>query len=146
MEMPEEFTELRNKLAGIVPAMRSLVQSSFEQIKPAVEDANIAQLDRGERADGTILPNYSFVSVGVYGKRPGPMTLHDTGDFWRGITLEVYDDSIELIGRDIKTEMLMLRFGDEIIGLSEESQDSITEDYLEPVLGDEVNQYFGLTR
>jgi hypothetical protein len=142
MEMPEEFEEIKRKIAGIIPAMPVLIKSSFEQIKPSVEDANIEQLDRGERADGTMLPNYSFVSVGVYGKKPGPMNLHDTGSFWRGITLEVYDDSIELIGRDIKTQMLQLRYGDEIIGLSEKSQDSITEDYLQPVLSDEVNQYF----
>jgi hypothetical protein len=142
MEMPEEFEELRKKIAGIVPAMPVLVKSSFEQIKPAVEDANIAQLDKGERADGTMLPNYSFVSVGVYGKKPGPMNLHDTGEFWRGITLEVYDDSIELVGRDIKTQMLQLRYGDEILGLSEESQDSISEDYLAPVLETEVEEYF----
>lgn len=142
--MPEEFEEIRKKIAGIVPAMPVLIKSSFEQIKPAVEDANIGQLEKGERADGTSLPNYSMVSVTVYGKRPGPMNLHDTGDFWRGITLEVYDDSIELIGRDIKTQMLQLRFGDEILGLSEESQDSITEDYLAPVLETEVEDYFGI--
>ncbi len=141
----EELEELKNKLAGIIPAMPVLVRKSFEQLKPQIEDLNIKQLSEGKRADGSFLPNYSFVSVGVYGKRPGPMTMHDTGDFYDGLTLVIDDDGIEMKGMDMKTEMLTVHYGDEIIGISEEDIAAIPEEYLEPVLKDEVDQYLDIS-
>lgn len=121
-----------------------MVKGVFQGLRSQMEDLNIAQLDRGERADGSSLPNYSPNSVAFFGKRPGPMNLHHTGRFWQGITAIVDDDGVEFVGKDIKTAMLQLRYGDDIIGLSEESNDELVLDFAEPEMGKAYHDYFGL--
>lgn len=142
MDALDKLDRLHDLFAGLENKVPDLLKESFNNIKPVVEDANIEQLQRGERADGSMLPNYSIGSVQRFGKRPGPMTLHDQGDFYRGITLEVHDDGIELVGHDIKTEMLQVRYGDDIIGLQEESKERIENDYLKQEFEDQLKNYF----
>lgn len=142
MDGIEKVETIINKLQALkTEGIRPIIKRSFEQIAPTVEDFNLAQLARGERGDGESLPLYSIVSVTKFGKRPGPMTLHDQGDYYRGKVLEVYDDGIEIKGTDIKSEMLELRYGDEINDLQEGSKEAIAQDYLLPVAFDEVLLY-----
>lgn len=141
----EALYQLKQKIEALPREMPAMMASAFNNLKTLVEDLNIEQLDRGERADGSSLPNYSPVSVMVFGKRPGPMNLHDKGDFWRGITLVVSDEGIDLQGRDLKTEMLQLRYGDDILGLQEQNKEKIEQDYLKEELeADQLPKYFGL--
>lgn len=143
MEAIAKLEALKKSFQALPKEMPGILKNTFEGLKSVVEDLNIDQLQRGERADGTSLPNYSPVSVAKFGKRPGPMTLHDSGGFYRGITLKVENEGIELIGNDIKTEMLQLRYGDEILGLQEKSRQEIEEDYLKEEVGKELkNNYF----
>lgn len=139
----EKLQQLKHKFESLPVVLPLIFRQVFEDIASVVEDMNIEQLDRGERADGSSLPHYSPVSVRVFGKRPGPMNLHDTGAFWQGITLEVFDDGIELKGRDMKTQMLQLRYGDDIIGLQEGSKERIEGDYLKPETEPRLADYFG---
>lgn len=134
--------DLKEKFRSLPGALPGIMKEIFIQIRSVVEDLNIEQLDRGERPDGSILPNYSPVSVRFFGKRPGPMNLHDKGPFWQGITLVVTNDGVELEGRDIKTEMLQLRYG-QVIGLQEQSKEQIESDYLQPEIEEKLtNNYF----
>jgi hypothetical protein len=99
-----------------------------------IEDMNIAQLQRGERADGQILPNYSPVSVLVYGKPPGPIKLFDTGAFYRGIIARANPKGLEMDNTDSKIGKLANRYGDEIIGLQEQNIELVQEFILIPEL------------
>lgn len=128
-EALEALRALKEQLQGLPSAMPDMLAASFRNIAPLVEDLNIQQLSRGERVDGSKLPDYSPVSVLFYGKTPGPMILHDRGDYWRGIECQVSQSGIELVGTDIKTEMLDLRYGD-TIGLQQSSIDTINQEYL----------------
>jgi hypothetical protein len=139
----DKLDSLLKKIIALPGELPSIMKNVFEEIKPVVEDLNIAQLQRGERADGSSLPNYSPVSVAKFGKRPGPMTLRDQGGFYKRITLKVESDGVELVGNDIKTEMLQLRYGDNIIGLQEESMNIIEQDYLKEEVEKKLKQdYF----
>lgn len=109
--------------------MISLLMETYSDVAPKAEQLVIDQLDRGERADGSLLPNYSPASVFHYGKPAGPMKLFDQGNFWEGITLVVDESGIEMIGRDEKTKMLQIRYGDDIIDMSEESLSILNERY-----------------
>lgn len=144
MDGLEALDFLTARLTGLRTAMKPILKKSFEYIKPAVEDKVIEQLARGEKGDGSNLPNYSIVSVTKFGKSPGPMILRDQGDFWRGITLVVDDDGVEIVGNDQKSEMLQLRYGDDIIELQEESKEEIVRDDLQPVTEEELKTYFEL--
>lgn len=137
----EAIAEIKNRLQTIQSELPRLLKETFEELSATVEDFNIFQLREGQRADGTFLPDYSPRSVNVFGKPPGPIRLFDEGDFYRGITLKVTDQGIELEGLDIKSEMLKLRYGDEIIGLSEESIDQLGRDYVRPLLEEKIRLY-----
>lgn len=138
--MIPEINLLKERLRLLPNEMPSILKGIFEEIAPAVEDLIILQLDRGERGDGSSLPFYSITSVTVFGKKPGPMNLHDRGDFWRGITLVVTNEGIDFIGRDIKTEDLVLRYGEAILELQESSIEIIQEDFLVPEIDKKLNE------
>ena len=129
MDALEQLAALKQKLRESPDAMVQMLKETFTELAPVVEDLNIEQLERGQRPDGSTLPNYSPVSVRIFGKRPGPMTMRNEGDYHRGITLVVSDTGVDLQGRDIKSEMLELRYG-ELLGLQEESKQLLEEGYL----------------
>lgn len=133
MKALDDLARMKEKLQALPDDMPKLLKETFKELAPVIEDLNTEQLGRGERADGSMLPNYSPVSVSKFGKRPGPMTMFDRGDYWRGITLEVYDNGVDLVGRDIKSEMLELRYGG-LTGLQEGSKELLEEGYLIPEL------------
>lgn len=139
MEELQALIHLFEQLPAAAPGILRVV---FTGITTQIEDFNIAQLDRGERSDGSSLPNYSPVSVYVYGKKPGPMNLHNTGAFWRGIEVIVHEDYIEFVGKDVKTGMLQVRYGEDILGTGEESNDMIVVDFLEPEFATQLLHYF----
>src|SRR5688572_17420265 len=138
MDGIEKLRQLKAWFANLPDATPRMMKESFQEISSAVEDKVIEQLARGERGDGSKLPNYSPVSVRVFGKTPGPMNLHDRGPFWNGVILEVHDAGVEVVGRDSKTEMLQLRYGDDIIELQEGSKDDIEQEHLKPTLESKI--------
>lgn len=85
-----------------------------------ISELNREQLRDGVRATGTFLPDYSPVSVKVYGKPPGPIKLYETGDFYEGIVPKFSEMNFTLEGTDEKTDMLERRYG-EVVGLTKES-------------------------
>jgi hypothetical protein len=133
--------ELQRKIEELQRNMPLLLQEVFFDLREVAEDLVTKKLSHGQRADGQFLPDYSPVSVTVFGKRPGPMTLEDTGDFYRGIALQVHDDGIEILGTDIKTDMLVYHYGEEILGLSEESLADLCDNYVIPLLRERVLKF-----
>ena len=79
--------------------------------------------NEGERADGTILPDYSETSVNFYGKRPGPIQLKDTGHFYASFVVLAERNGILIVADDvfIYDEPLAQKYGAEIIGLTKEN-------------------------
>lgn len=112
--------------------MRGVLRTALFDSRQDFEEAVLMQLSQGKRSDDVFLPDYSNVSVTVYGKPPGPMRLFDQGDFYEGIEARITGDGLELVGTDVKSEMLKLRYGDEIIGLSEENKNRILYEVIYP--------------
>lgn len=54
------------------------------------------QLQFGKLPNGQTLPDYSERSVSEFGKRPGPWTLENTGEFYASMLVAVSEDAIEL--------------------------------------------------
>lgn len=93
----------------------------------------------GERSDGTILPDYSETSVNVYGKPRGHIRLKETGGFYRSFIVKVDAKGYEVIADtdvgDSIQEDLAVRYGLDILGLTDENHDiiakALTEKYIE---------------
>lgn len=114
--------------------MEGLVLIAFDENKAVIEDMNTDQLWSGKRSDGKSLPNYSPVSVAVYGKPPGAIRLYDEGDFYAGIQATAGADGVVIEGTDGKTDELETMYGTEIIGLTEENKNELQENYIKPTL------------
>lgn len=110
--------------------MQDAVRGAFQESTGDIEELLIMQLTQGLRGDDEFLPDYSQVSVNVYGKPPGPMRLYETGDFYEGIKAEAGHDEVTIIGTDEKTAELEMRYGDEIIKMSDRSKEILKEEVL----------------
>lgn len=134
-EVLDNFIAVLNAIRADIPI---LIAEVLEENKEAIEQMNREQLDRGERSDGSQLPDYSPVSVSKYGKRPGPMTLEKTGAFKSRITLKTHSNFAELIGLDPKTGMLEARYDLTIIGVNEENLERVKFEILLPGLQNKI--------
>lgn len=125
-----QLAPIINILQSIEGVTRSAMVRAFQESTPEIEEAILMQLSQGLRGDGVELPDYSRVSVSVYGKPPGPMKLYETGEFYQGVEARADSDGVEIIGTDDKTGMLELRYGSEIIKLSEENKERILHEVI----------------
>jgi hypothetical protein len=97
-----------------------------------IAEWNRQQLQEGEKADGTGLPDYSRTSVEIYGKEPGAIKLFDTGAFYESIEAVIVDDVIAIVSNPIKRDEITGRitnlkekYGNEIIGISDEHMEEL---------------------
>lgn len=126
----ERITAIRSKLERLPEFIPQAIAETLRELAPVIEDLLAAQLQRGEKGDGSSLPDYSPVSIAKYGKPPGPIRLFDTGAFYRGMTLKVGTDSFEIDDSDLKTPKLTEFYGDNILQLSPDSLQVLKDDYL----------------
>jgi hypothetical protein len=141
--MIQVLENIVDTLERIREDMPALIAEVLEENASLIEDMNIAQLREGKRSDGSDLPDYSPVSVSKYGKRPGPMTLEDTGKFHRGITVRTNLAFAEIIGTDSKTGKLEALYGIDIVGVPLDRMDDLKFNILLPGLREKVRvKYF----
>jgi len=138
----QKIIALRQRLEQIDQFMRNVaLPTSIRELAPVIEDLVIAQLEKGMDGDGNFLPDYSPVSVHRYGKKPGPMTLHDKGGFYRGIIVREENEGIEMDSTDPKTPGLEALYGRNILKLSVNSLIILKHDYLIIELGKKVKDF-----
>jgi len=134
----EKLKKLSSFLLNLPIKVKSIIISD-KQLYDLIIKANLDQLKQGQRADGSELPRYSDTSVRVYNKTAGAIKLYDTGDFYKGIRIEVKNSTettIKLVGTDDKTEMLQNEYGKEIIGISLANLTEIEQNYIKNKITD----------
>ena len=137
----DKIAKIKGKLTMLPSLMNRFIKEAFGDFDSEAEDRNIEQLQSGERSDGSALPDYSIGSVKVYGKPEGAMTLKDTGAFHKSITLTPGATSATIAATDPKTDMLKDRYGDEIIGLSEENDEEFKTGFIAPAVKVDVTKF-----
>ena len=141
--IPAALENIADMLRKIKQDLPALIGEVIEDNERAIAQMNVEQLQEGQRSDGSLLPNYSIASVQKFGKRPGPMTLEDTGAFHRGIRVRAGKTFAEIIGTDPKTGKLEALYDLTIIGLSEDNTERLKFEILVPGLIDKINaKYF----
>lgn len=68
------------------------------------------------------------------------VTLRDTGDFHYSFEVEADSDKMVIIATDEKTEDLLDRYGEEIIGLTDENLQKFRDETLLPKLMETIKQ------
>jgi hypothetical protein len=101
------------------------LQFFFEttEIESLVKELQQKQLNEGKRSNNTeITPEYTpFTKVlkRAKGQPTDRVTLKDRGDFWKSITTSPTDRFVEIYATDKKTNDLLAKYGDEVLGLNE---------------------------
>ena len=133
------------RLDFLTKALRQLPQqltATTEQVvsqnKAFLEDANTAQLAEGLDSDGrAIVPEYAPLTVAIkqlQGLPSNRVTLRDTGDFYTSIIAQVDATEFEMVATDPQTPALVEKYGDEVLGISEEHLEEFRTDYVRPEL------------
>jgi hypothetical protein len=134
----EELLKLGRKFMNLKRdqiMFRTMTDNPF--LKKLVIDLNQQnQLQHGINGLGEKLPDYSERSVNEFGKRPGPFTLEDTGDFYKSfeVILDVDGFIIEADGIKFDFEPVDLVALYDPLGLTKESID-IFGSVLLPLIG-----------
>ncbi len=102
-----------------------ILRELLEDKKIQIVDLNTLQLEKGLRADGKDLGVYKQFA---YKQRFRPVDLKDKEDFYNSIQVKINQRSLEMYATDSKTDMLQDRYGDEIIGLSDEAKQYIIDE------------------
>ena len=74
------------------------------------------------------------------GQPTSRVTLRDEGDFHRTFYIEYHADGFQIKASDWKTEDLMLRYGEEILGLTDDNFHEFAVDYVKPALTELVTK------
>lgn len=97
-----------------------------------ITELNKKQLEKGEKADGTFMREYSYRTIKQRQLEGNPVkgsliALYDTGDFWKGFWAIANDGKLELLSSDRKTNELIARYGDDIFGLTKSNFEILGE-------------------
>ncbi len=139
--------ELNKKLKGI--SSQEIEQDLLAIVQTQEEPAialNQRQLLEGLTSQGNVLPNYSQTSVLQFNKEPGPWTLRDTGNFFRGFFMTTKAPNLAAFNsKDSKTDTILehlydrgARNPEEIFG----HQDSNKETFYSRNLVPRFREYF----
>lgn len=110
--------------------LMAITESALQARPDIIAELNRDQLRQGQTSNAASLPPYSNVSVNKFGKTAGPIKLYDTGDFYKGIKPEFAQTSFTIEDSDFKTDMLKDRYGDDILGLTQENIGELAQDAL----------------
>lgn len=94
------------------------------------------QLDLGiDNRGKKIRPPYKKLTIKLKKLKGQPtdrVTLHDEGDFYRGMHTERTGKGIYIDSKDKKTEKLVTKYGDQIFGLNRNNLKEFIDSYLKP--------------
>ena len=114
----EATTKLKRVRKGII----DIIKKEAIKERRFISNLNRDQLLRGEKGDGSAMPNY--VDNSRQRSAPGKIKLFDEGDFHSGIEPMFDDEGIEMIGTDDKTPILVGKYG-VILDLTKASEEKL---------------------
>ena len=143
------------RLDALATALKQLPKQLTAAVGQVVADNagvleldNIQQLEEGLDADGrAITPAYTFATVAIKkekGQETSFVNLKDQGDFYRGLVARVRGQAVELVGTDPKTAELQAKYGNAVIGVSDEAVGDFRETYVRPELEFKTREILGL--
>lgn len=133
-----------NKLINGV--LVDIIVSTLKENEKYIIELNKRQLIIGKTREGKDLGNYTARSLQMKSERGQPsisgdkISLHDSGDFWRGFFVNIDKDIVEVLSTDEKTQLLLYHWTDKIFGLSDESIRNLQERVI-PTIQDKIMKF-----
>lgn len=116
--------EYLRRLSNVDVSLASMM--AIEDTASVYTEKQREQLFQGIRSDGeAITPSYTARTVRIKQQKGQPVdrvTLRDTGDFYRGILIDVRQDIFTVQSADEKNISLQAKYGTAILGLATAAQ------------------------
>ncbi len=113
------------KIENILNGIEGIIRTEANENRNFMADLNRDQLLRGEKSDGSEMPNY--VKDSKQPQAPGKIVLFETGDFHQGIKPILNEKKYLFDGDDDKTDLMIHNYGAKIFGLTDESKKELRE-------------------
>ena len=150
----KQITDLRKRVADFNEALTSgrLIQDIIWKNEAYIVDMNAEEqlFEQGINRLGVDISDYapySPVTIEIKrlkGQPTNRVTLRDEGDFERSFFLEVGDKQFEIKASDFKTEDLVKKYGEQILGLTDENIATLIWQYIYPdLIGEAKKQIYG---
>jgi hypothetical protein len=138
--------EMQRRLKGF--ELLEEVQEAVIETSKDIIILNQGQMSLGVRSDGTeITPTYSDITIMIKdekGQESRWVTLHDKGDFWNNMFVDVGNSSYEVGSADAKAQSLEKKYGKKIFGLTKESKrEEYIPIYLLPAVQERITKRLG---
>lgn len=142
------ITNLIGKLSHFRDNINIYMEAITMDAEDTIIDMNISQMyDKGEKRTGEkITPEYAPATVQIKKKKGQPtnrVTLRDTFAFQSSIWVQYYVDSFEIKADDWKTEQLVQKYGEEILGLQDSMVKILVDNFYRPSLLNELKKQLG---
>ena len=142
------ITDLIGKLSHFRDNINTYMEAITMDAEDTIIDMNISQMyDKGEKRTGEkITPEYAPATVQIKKKKGQPtnrVTLRDTFSFQSSIWVQYYVDSFEIKADDWKTEQLVQKYGEEILGLQDSMVKILVDNFYRPSLLNELKKQLG---
>lgn len=139
--------EMANRLKRLQVQLPDAVGEMIAENGGVILDLQTEQLYAGKDSEGNdIQPPYSPFTVQIKRAKGQPtdrVTLKDEGDFYAGMFLSGGNRGQFAIGnRDQKTTKLTRKYGEEILGLNDNSLQRLIDDQIKPEIGGKALQVF----
>ena len=138
------ITDLRDRVVQVNEDLTSgkMIQKIIQENEAAIIDMNAQEqlFESGENSLGVSIASYapySPITIEIKKMKGQPtnrVTLRDEGDFESSFYLVISDKQFEIKASDWKTEELVEKYGNSILGLTKENIASLTWDYIYPEL------------
>jgi hypothetical protein len=121
-----------------------IIEDVMTDAQDPMADLNAEQINTGQRADGSMMPDYSPVSVDFFGKPAGPIRLRETGKFQAGMYARLQGSSIVFNSTDEKADMLSKQYGNQVFGLNDKFKLEAVRDSIRPGVKQKIFDATGL--
>lgn len=122
--------QLLRKLKALNQQLVQLIEDALIEIEPYLIQLNKDKLAEGEDSMGNSLGIYKETThlIKESKGRPalsGNISLHDTGDFWAAINIDIFGNSLLMYSSDWKESMLIKEYGKYIIGIPLDKKEEV---------------------
>ena len=132
----EKLKQLVQKLKQLqANPISLLIKPLVNRLKPIIIDKNTSRLyDKGLRTDGVSLGTYRPFTIAyksAKGQKTAFVTLKDEGDFYASFEVVINETNFEIIATDYKTDEILSKYGEQVLGLSASDLQDLKIDFVE---------------
>ena len=143
----DKLTSLIGRLEKFEKDIPLIIKDVIESNNHAICEMNTEKqlFQKGENAAGISIDTfrpYTARTLEIKQSKGQPInrvTLRDTGDFHSSFYIEAGTDSFMIKASDPKTLELMAKYGDEILGLTDEDANIVSHEMIKPILIERLN-------